>query len=159
MMWRYGLAALLVATTGCGADRAGSEPSATARAARHQSTADRRADAAVWDERGHGVVQLSDADNGRVVLVDMGQRLELSLGDGSSAWVPPYLVGPRGGTGQDRPLYLQAATGYPSPGPARARLLAGNPGDVVVQSHRASCGDGCDPSMTFAVRVYVNTLP
>jgi hypothetical protein len=159
-MWRCGLALLLVAATACGADHAG--PAASA-ASTHRTPAtgqptDRWAAATVRDERGRGLVQLTEADDGRIVLVDMGQRLVLSLG-GAAGWVPPYLVGPRGATGQDRPLYLQEATGWPTAVPAGARLLAGNPGDVVVASHRAACGSACGASMTFQVRVYVNTVP
>jgi hypothetical protein len=150
-------AMILVAVTGCGIGHGGLDASPT-RSAQHPGPA-HRSSAAVRDERGHGTVALTEADDGHIVLVDMGQILELSLGDERATWVAPYLVGPRGTNGQDRPLLLQRATGYPSPGPARARALAGNPGNVVLESHRAACGSACDPTMTYDVSVYVNTLP
>jgi hypothetical protein len=100
---------------------------------------------------------LSLGDNGAIVLVDAGQRLELTIE--SAAWVAPYLEAPRGETGQDRVLYLQEATGFPAAGPTFARLLAANPGDVVIASHAAACASACDSSMTLRIRVYVNTVP
>jgi hypothetical protein len=110
--------------------------------------------AAIRDERGRGIVRLSEADDGRVVLVDLGQRLDLTL---SRHFVAPYLVGASGPTGQDRVLYLQQSSGYPDP--AHARLLAGNPGDVVVRAHDPSCSSTCTRAQIFDVHIYAGTVP
>jgi hypothetical protein len=147
------LALALATVTACGSAPAASPSSGTPSV--QQSRASEPSAAGARDERGHGLVRLSEADDGRTVLVDIGQLVELTIGGSTSDWVPPYLAGPRGTTGQDRVLYLQQVTGYPAPGPAHARLRAGNPGDAVVASHRARCGSSCPASDAFTVRIRV----
>jgi len=154
------IAVLFVVITGCSSSATGSRLPQDSAAPLPSLSASEPAAAGstVRDERGRGLVRLSLHDNGAAVLVDGGQRLELTI-DSPAAWVAPYLEGPRGQTGQDRILYVQEATGYPAAGPAFARLLAANPGDVVVASHAADCASACDSSMTVRIRVYVDTVP
>jgi hypothetical protein len=157
-MWTIG--ALLLVLAGCSGSATDSTPPRGSTARLPSAFASRQDSngGTVRDARGTGLVRLSLSDNGVSVLVDGGQRLELTI-DSAEAWVPPYLEGPRGQTGQDRVLYLQEATGFPAAGPAFARLLAANPGDVVIASHQAACASACAASMTFRVPVYVDTVP
>jgi len=157
-VWTVGV--LLLVVSGCsGSATESTAPRGTASRPPAGSVSSRDASAGpVRDERGTGLVHLSIADNGESVLVDGGQRLELTIAS-DVPWVAPYVEGPRGQTGQDRVVYLQEATGFPGPAPAFARLLAANPGDVVIASQAAACASACDASMTFRVRIYVGTVP
>jgi hypothetical protein len=111
------------------------------------------------DRRGHGLVALDVHDNGKAVLVDIGQQLVLTLDPAPSPWATPYVEGPKPQTGQDRVLYLQDLSGYPTT-PAGARIRAGNPGIAVLTAapDPAACPAPCGQH-PFRVTLYVGVVP
>ena len=106
-------------------------------------------------------VVVGNAERGRVIALNVGQRLVVTLGDG---WVAPsaHTVA-RDPEPPLQPLATQQASGYPA-GPAMATFVAVRPGVALVSSQAGgACAHSAPPCAmareVFELSVHVTPLP